>query len=366
MTDGILLVLHCLRSGGAEKQLLWIASTAVAAGRPCTIFELTSGERTERIEAMVRGAIMKGVRVLRAPARGGNLRGFWRLRGHVAQTRPALIWSWGLRADVTSYLCRTRHASTRWVMSIRSANARAAVESSIERFLAKRSDGIVSNTHAGWAVTGMNGIQGLRHWVLPNAVAFDHQAEVTLPDSPPERLVLVMLGNIKIRVKGYDLAAKLARTLRDKGFSFELRIAGRPDELIELEAVCGRLEVRPEVRFYGEVSQPENFLREGHLYLLLSRLEGMPNTLLEALSVGLPAIATEVGDLKVLKEQGAPYVLIPTDDVAAAVAAVEQAIANWPETRNRAKKGRAWVRENFSEEVCRDALRNILAEILEG
>lgn len=210
----------------------------------------------------------------------------------------------------------------------------------------------------------MNEIRGLRHWVLPNAVAFDRQAEITLPESRPERLVLVMLGNIKIRHKGYDLAAKFARVLRDKGLAFELRIAGRPDELIEFETICSRLDVRTEVRFYGETSQPENFLREGHLYVLLSRQEGMPNTLLEALNVGLPAIATDVGDLRALKERGAPYALIPTEDVPAAVAAVEGAVMRWSETRNAAKKGRAWVQENFSEEVSRNTLRDIVAEIL--
>lgn len=363
-SDEIVLVLYCLRSGGAEKQLLWIASAIVATGRPCTIFELASGERTERIEAMVRTVVAKGVRVLRAPAQSGNLRGLWRLRRYLEERCPALIWSWGLRADGACYLCRALNARARWVISIRNANVRARLEALLEKFLAGRCDGVIANTHAGWAISRMKEVESLPYWVLPNAVAFDQETTVALPAVAPDRLVLVMLGNIKLVPKGYDLAARLARTLRDKGFPFELRIAGRPDELVEFEAICSQLGVKAEVRFYGEVSQPEKFLCGGHLYLLLSRFEGMPNTLLEALSVGLPAIATEVGDLRVLKERGAPYDLIPLEDVPAAVASIEKAMAHWPETREKAMQGRIWVQDNFSEDASRAALQRILAAIL--
>jgi glycosyltransferase involved in cell wall biosynthesis len=249
------------------------------------------------------------------------------------------------------------------VISIRSANARAGVELLVEKFISHRCDGVIANTHAGWALSRVSQVEGLLHWVLPNAVTFDHKAEVKLPSAPPKKLILVMLGNIRIRTKGYDLAVKLVRILQDRKFPFELRVAGRPDELPEFESICSQLGVKDEVRFYGEVSQPEDFLREGHLYLLLSRFEGMPNTLLEALSVGLPAIATDVGDLRLLKENGAPYTLIPTEDTAAAVQAVENALAQWEETRAAAGRGRSWVRENFSEEAGRNMLRTILSEL---
>lgn len=367
MKGGVTLVLNCLRSGGAEKQLLWIASEIVSLGRACSILELAAGERTERIEAMVRVAITKGVKVLRAPMGSGNLRGLRRLRRHLVDNGPALVWSWGLRADGVCYLSRFMGAKMPWVMSIRSANTHAGVFGPLmQKLLAKRCDGVISNTRAGLIVRDIQYIPGLRHWVLPNAVALDSAVEVILPSSRPARLVLVMLGNIKIRTKGYDLAAELARILRRKGFPFELRIAGRPDELAELETIFRRLNVQAAVKFYGEVSHPEEFLREGHLFLLLSRFEGMPNTLLEALNVGLPAIATDVGDLDIHKEEGAPFVLIPIENVNAAAEAVERAFMQWDDTRLAAARGRRWVQENFGEESCRNVLRNILTEVLKA
>jgi glycosyltransferase involved in cell wall biosynthesis len=361
----VTLVLNCLRSGGAEKQLLWIAGEVASAGMTCNIIELVAGERTERIEAMVRIAVAKGVKVFRAPSDSGSIHGLWRLWMCLGEAPPDLLWSWGLRADFSCLLTRIGRRSGKWLISIRCATRRTGLLGMWPQFIfAKYSDGVVSNTRAGFVTSGVQKIQGLRMWVLPNAARDEPAEPVSLPDVIHERLVLIMLGNIKIQHKGYDLAARLARALRDAGFDFELRIAGRPDELPKLEEIFRQLDVQSVIKFYGEVSRPEEFLREGHLYLLLSRFEGMPNTLLEALSVGLPAIATEVGDLKTLKERGAPFVLIPVEDIQAATTAVRSAVRNWPETKRAGLRGREWIQENFSEAACRSTLKNLLVEVM--
>lgn len=365
-TGGVTLVLNCLRSGGAEKQLLWISSEIVVSGSPCCILELTAGERTERIEAMVCAAIAKGVLVLRAPAGSGILRGLVRLRNYVAESQPALVWSWGLRSDIACFLGRFADPRWMWVISIRSANTReSTVVSYLRRKLSAFSDGAVSNTREGFVVSGVERLPNLPCWILPNALVRESVVRVVLPDILPKRIILVMVGNIKIRTKGYDLAAEVAQILQARGLiDFELRIAGRPDEFTELETVIRQCRVQDKIRFYGEVSHPENFLKDGHLFLLLSRFEGMPNTLLEALGVGLPAIATDVGDLRRLKAAGAPFALIPTGDARAAADAVENALARWPETLAAAHLGPSWVQQHFSEEACRTKLRSILAEVM--
>jgi len=145
---------------------------------------------------------------------------------------------------------------------------------------------------------------------------------------------------------------------------FELRIAGRPDEIGDLEEIFRKLGVEDCISFYGEVAKPEEFLRGGHLYLLLSRFEGMPNTLLEALQTGLPTIATDVGDLRRLKDEGAPLELIPIEDAGAAVAAITRTYTDWPQTRERAARGPEWIEANFSERKCRDVLCSILDQVI--
>ncbi len=364
MTGRVSLILNSLRSGGAEKQLLWIASEIRRCGLECSILELTAGERTERIEAMVRSAVAGGVTVARAPAGGTLASTCVRLHRHFEKHEPQLVWSWGLRADVLCFVTAVGRKREQRLMSVRSANAKLRRLSVwLQRLVASFCTGVVSNTHAGLRTSGVGQSGTGKRWVLPNAVAGDNCPPIELPVTRPDKLVLVMLGNIKIHTKGYDIAVKLARALRDRGLPFELRIAGRPDEIGRFEEMCRQQDVEAQLRYYGEVSLPEKFLRDGHLFLLLSRFEGMPNTLLEALQVGLPAIATEVGDLRVLKDNGAPFELVPPENVGAVESAILQAWENWPATVARARLGPAWIEANFSEARCREVLRTILHEV---
>lgn len=366
MDDEVTLVLNSIRSGGAEKQLLWVATEIVASGIRCGVFELTGSERTKRIDYLVRDAEKKGVAVHSAPRRGGLPRAIARLRMHLKSRSPQIVWSWGLRADCAYLAARCGiPRAARWLTSVRSASGRSTRTAKFfQRICAHRCNGIISNTNAGLRLCSSGSL--VTRWVLPNAAPVVPNQLLNLPCRCPDRPVLTMLGNIRIAPKGYDVAAQVARLLLDRRVLFEIRIAGRPDELRELQSIICRLAVGTVVKFAGEVSRPEEFLREGHLYLLLSRFEGMPNTLLEALNVGLPAIATDVGDLRVLKEQGAPFELIPTEDPVAAADAVERALKNWPKTRAKAAEGRAWVQANFSEAKCREVLRSILREVLDS
>ena len=54
-----------------------------------------------------------------------------------------------------------------------------------------------------------------------------------------------------------------------------------------------------------------SFLRESDVFLLPSRSEGLPNTLLEAMDVGLVCVARNVGGVGEIWPQSAPLLLLP-------------------------------------------------------
>ena len=63
----------------------------------------------------------------------------------------------------------------------------------------------------------------------------------------------------------------------------------------ELEHLAGELGVALRVRFLGAFRTPPNILRFADVFLLTSRSEGMPNSLVEAAAVGVPGVVTAVG-----------------------------------------------------------------------
>src|SRR5690606_36774435 len=87
-----------------------------------------------------------------------------------------------------------------------------------------------------------------------------------------------------------------------------------------------RAGVAPRVRFLGHVEDPEDLLRAADLFLLPSRDEGMPNSVLEAMATGLPVVASEVGDVPAML--GGTGVLVPPGDAAATTVAVAALLAD--------------------------------------
>lgn len=74
-----------------------------------------------------------------------------------------------------------------------------------------------------------------------------------------------------------------------------LKIIGDGPLRAELEVSASRADLSHAVIFCGQVSNPVDFLRTADCLILCSEKEGMPNVVLEAMSVGVPVVATGVG-----------------------------------------------------------------------
>jgi glycosyltransferase involved in cell wall biosynthesis len=78
--------------------------------------------------------------------------------------------------------------------------------------------------------------------------------------------------------------------------------------------------------------------------VLPSRMEGMPNTLIEALGYGIPVVATEVGGVRSIIRENVHGRVIPVDDSAALAGAIREVI----EENRDAPDGPAELRSQFS------------------
>jgi glycosyltransferase involved in cell wall biosynthesis len=359
----VVLVLNSLRSGGAEKQAFWIAEQLVAAGMEPTIFELCPAEPSGRVAELVASALRAGVRLDRAPIDTGWPARWHRLRRLCQYRRADVLWSWGVRADAFVLAATCTGRGGRWLASVRTSLPRPKRLTWV-RTLASLADGIVANSRAGLSTYHLGATRRTRVWLLPNALRRTALEPVKLPLAAPCPLRLVMLGNIKVSIKGYDVACVMMAELRRRGVAAELHVAGRDYEGDEFRRHIESAGVGGSIRHHGEVSRPEEFLRQGHVYVLLSRFEGTPNTLLEALCCGLPAIATDVGDLAGLARRGAPFKVVPSGDAIAAADAVVQLAENWPGAVALGGRGPRWVAEQHGEEHCRAVLLQLMREVI--
>ena len=81
---------------------------------------------------------------------------------------------------------------------------------------------------------------------------------------------------------------------------WRLVIAGEGTQRAQLEALACELGVAERVMFTGLVDRPGSVLGELDVYVLTSDTEQMPIAVLEAMAVGLPVLATDVGDLRLM------------------------------------------------------------------
>ncbi len=83
-----------------------------------------------------------------------------------------------------------------------------------------------------------------------------------------------------------------------------------------------------QVSFLGERRDVPDLLASAALFVLPSRTEALPNSVMEAMAAGLPVIACRVGGIPELVEDGVTGILVPPDDPDALGAAMARVVGN--------------------------------------
>ena len=131
--------------------------------------------------------------------------------------------------------------------------------------------------------------------------------------SPGETLRIGSLGRLH-PVKGYDVLIAALAKLKSEGFSapcpFEISIVGDGAERDRLESLAGQAGIS-NLSFSDYTASPQTFLSQLHLYVQPSRSEGFCIAAHEAMTAGLPVIASAVGELPWSIEQGQTGLTVP-------------------------------------------------------
>jgi len=111
--------------------------------------------------------------------------------------------------------------------------------------------------------------------------------------------------------------------LLHRGCDVELKIVGSGDLRDDLFEQAARLGLGSHVDFMGTRSDVPELLRGFDIFVLPSRFEGLPLTVIEAMASGLPVVATQVGGLAELVQDGVNGLLVPPEDPSALADAIE-------------------------------------------
>jgi glycosyltransferase involved in cell wall biosynthesis len=181
--------------------------------------------------------------------------------------------------------------------------------------------------------------------VIPNAVLDVRESLRATPGESPPRLVMVA------RLSWWKDHPTLLRALAELvDLEWELELVGDGPLRNEVGALATSLGISSRVCFAGFCSDVPARLAKAQVFVLATKWEGFPRSILEAMRAGLPVVASEVGGVRESVRDGETGFVVPSRDVPALRDRLRILLAS-PEQRVRmGKAGRAWYEERFSLE----------------
>ena len=230
----------------------------------------------------------------------------------IIKLKPDVVQTWMYHADlvggIVSKICLVKNVF--W--NIRHSNF-SLDELSITRRILLLVSGLLSHMIPNKIITcSMAAIEVHRRFgykseamvYIPNGVniSVNPEKKLHLYNHHSRGPTFVMLARYHPQKDFQNLLRSLA-IVKDSGYNFKVLLAGKNVDYnnTELVGMLDILRLEDCVSLYGLVNQPLDLIKKSD-YLLLSSSngEGFPNVLIEAMSLSVPCIATDVGDSKLV------------------------------------------------------------------
>jgi len=182
--------------------------------------------------------------------------------------------------------------------------------------------------------------------VQPRRRRHEVRAELGVRENTP---VIFMVGRLALQ-KNYPLFLRVMAQLREANPDLIGLVAGQGPLQAELQSLAGSLGLTEGVRFLGPRDDIPDLMVAADIVVLTSDWEGFPNTLLEAMWLERPVVATDVGGCREVVDDGETGFLVPPGDGEALVAACQR-LLDEPVLRERmGAAGRQRVLDQFTAE----------------
>lgn len=136
-------------------------------------------------------------------------------------------------------------------------------------------------------------------FVLPNAIDTD----LFIPDNRAKMYDIISLGRLSKEKEIINLL-KIVKQIHSNLLPIKVAIAGRGPENKRIKKYIETNEMGSFVDLIGYVENKVEFFNSGKIFVLTSSTEGLPRTVIESMSCGVPCIVSNVGDISDLIENG--------------------------------------------------------------
>ena len=368
-------ILHLISSAGflgADSVVLELAKQSVDAGRSVTVGQFEN-QRNPHIE-LAEAAKNLDLSMKIFPCRGRlDLRTIGDLRRFIQREKPALIHSHGYKSNF--YALSANRNRVPWVVTNHlwkrtslSLKLYARMDSFLIRFSKKIvavsdeiADDMVKLGISPHKIAVIdNGIDlkrfshGKKNDKLKSALGFDIHSKVigTVASLTAEKGHIYLMNAAKAILSSYP----------EVRFLFVGDGAGRRN----LEEKMADLGLQGKIFFAGSRKDIPDLLSILEIFVLPSLKEGLPMALLEAMAAHVPIVATEVGAVPTVVEDGITGTLIPPKEPGVLADAVIRILSDRKRALDMAERGFKKVRDHFSSEQMASKYLSLYEDLIDG
>lgn len=145
----------------------------------------------------------------------------------------------------------------------------------------------------------------------------------------PNIFKIVHTGYMDSYRKGQKVLLEAIKIVKDNGYNIKLTLIGDGAKRREFEELAKNLEIEDVVEFKGLISNKQeilSILRNSHLFVFPTQSEGLPRTVIEAMSQGLPCISSPVDGIPELLDEN---FLVEYNDVNGYANKIMEMLNNW-------------------------------------
>jgi glycosyltransferase involved in cell wall biosynthesis len=201
----------------------------------------------------------------------------------------------------------------------------------IDRVLQYLSTKIVAVSQATQEMIIARGIKRHKVIVIPNGINLDLyrlaqpaaiRAELGLSK---DAFIFLSVGSLRSKQKNMDVVIQASARLK---LNAVLLIAGAGVEMSYLQQVARGSEVADKVHFLGSRQDIPRLLKAADCFVLLSRFEGLPLVVIEALAAARPIIVSDFDSAKEVIQDGVNGVIVPRGNIAASADQMQKIVLN--------------------------------------
>ncbi len=328
--------------GGASIHVRDLARGVIERGHEALVFLGGTGAVTDQLAAA--GVPFLPLEYLRreiSPAR--DVRAIAELTGALRDWRPDLVSTHTAKAGMVGRAACARlgvpaiHTPHGWPIGDRISPAQGVLFGLIERVAARWAEAII-------CVCDYERRLALDRRIAPPErlhVVYNGVRDTAFrarPEAQPPRIVC--LARFEPPKDHATLLDALA-LLRDD--AWELDLLGDGPLEMSIRARAEALGLAGRIRILGYQAEPAEALSRAQLFVLSSRSEAFPRSILEAMRAGLPVVASDVGGVAEAVTEGTTGLLVPRQDSSALAAAIRRLIRD-PLPRQLFG---AWARQSY-------------------